>query len=493
MQQFMLMFLMCSVTMSVLALCYMAMLPLLTKRYSEKGRYYAWLIYVIGLIIPFRPRFSNAFIEVSVMGEAAATTFQAGSGTMVTIHSPIGNTVLSQALPSISVWQIASMVWIAGVVVFLAYHVVKHYNFMKMVKRWSENITDEQTIAILDSLKAEMRITKRVGICRCQSIGSPMMVGMIHPLILLPKANLAYDELRLILKHELVHYKRKDLYFKSIVVLATALHWFNPVIYLVARAINIQCELSCDAETVKHADADTRQHYSETIIGVVKYQSRFKTVLSTNFYGGKQGMKNRITSIFDTRKKRAGFIVVSVVLVLTLGTGVAFAVGSLTPVSSSGVPDEFVHEGSISRAPKAGGGVADINATSVPRDIPEDEADINPPFDNWRTFLTYDYEMGVYRYEGKWVRSCYDEWKNPESWNGWSAILVTIGYDDESKQFIAITDFDNGESTDIRTVRNQETDVVEGVKTLSQIELQQLMEWLPYANEIDFDTFVSGG
>lgn len=52
MQNFIITLLICSITMSALALLYMAATPLLAKRYSVSGRYYAWLIFVIGLIIP---------------------------------------------------------------------------------------------------------------------------------------------------------------------------------------------------------------------------------------------------------------------------------------------------------------------------------------------------------------------------------------------------------------------------------------------------------
>jgi len=131
------------------------------------------------------------------------------------------------------------------------------------------------------------------------------MIGFVNPRILLPKSDIEEDELRFILRHELVHYKRKDLWYKCLVLIATAIHWFNPIVYLMAEAIDILCEMSCDAEVIRSTDADTRQHYSETIIGVVKYQSKMKTALSTNFYGGKKGMKNRIFSIMDTGKKRA--------------------------------------------------------------------------------------------------------------------------------------------------------------------------------------------
>jgi hypothetical protein len=53
-----------------------------------------------------------------------------------------------------------------------------------------------------------------------------------------------------------------------------------------------------------------------------------KTALSTNFYGGKKGMKKRIFSIMDTGKKRAGVAVICAAMLLTIGTGAALAVNA---------------------------------------------------------------------------------------------------------------------------------------------------------------------
>lgn len=332
MQSFMIALLTCSITMSALALFYMAITPLLSKRYSAKGRYYTWLIVVIGLIIPFRPQFDNAVVKVDVPPEMALPIAQLGNGAHIVDPAPTAS--LPAVASSISMWQILMIVWVTGAIIFLAYHAIKHYRFVKLVGRWSERVTDEKIISALDRLKAEMGISKSVDVQLCASAGSPMMIGFIHPRILLPQIDFAPDELRFILAHELVHYKRKDLWYKALTLLATAIHWFNPVVYFVAKAIDIQCELSCDNEVIRHTDAETRQHYSEAIIGVVRYQSKMKTALSTNFYGGKKGMKKRIFSIMDTGKKRAGFAVICAALLLTLGTGAAFA----TSVNAADTP-----------------------------------------------------------------------------------------------------------------------------------------------------------
>ncbi|ACL20899.1 peptidase M56 BlaR1 [Desulfitobacterium hafniense DCB-2] len=327
MQSFIVTLLTCSITMSAIALFYMAVTPLLAKRYSAKGRYYAWLIIVIGLIIPFRPQFDNPFVKI-IPTETATPTIQIGNRTQIAgpVESALSSSDVSHIL--LSWWQIAAAVWLAGMIAFLVYHTVKHYRFMKMTKRWCETITDEQILSLFQNLKAELGISKQINLDQCLSIGTPMLIGFFQPKILLPTTKFPKNELRLILNHELVHYKRKDLWYRCLVLSAKAIHWFNPLVYLMAKAIDAVCEMSCDAEVVHSIDADMRQQYSEAIIGVVQYQSKVKTALSTSFYGGKKGMKERISSIMDAGKKRVGVIIACAILLLTLSTGVAFAVSS---------------------------------------------------------------------------------------------------------------------------------------------------------------------
>jgi beta-lactamase regulating signal transducer with metallopeptidase domain len=157
---------------------------------------------------------------------------------------------------------------------------------MRVVGRWIESVTDERTLRLFQSLKTEMGISRLIDVRLCTSIGTPMMIGLMEPRLLLPKQNFSANELRFIMRHELIHYKRKDLYYKAFVLLATCIHWFNPVVYLMAKAIDAICEVSCDAEVVRRAGAEARLRYSETIISVAQVQLKLKTALSTNFFGG---------------------------------------------------------------------------------------------------------------------------------------------------------------------------------------------------------------
>ena len=321
MQIFLTALLQCSVSMSLVTLVYAAILPLLSKRYAAKWRYMVWLVIAAGWIFPFRPRIDLSFLPAQ-MADIPVTPVQP----IINAIPPMADTGdIVSAPATIPLWWVLAAIWIAGVVSVVLYHALRHGRFMKMVRRWGEPVTNLENLGILVSLKSEMGIKAQVGLSVCQSITSPMLVGFFRPAILLPPIKIAEDELSLILKHELIHFQRHDLWYKALILTATALHWFNPAVYLMAKATAVQCEISCDALVLQGADFQQRKQYGETIIGVVRNGAKLQTALSTNFYGGKKDMKTRISSIMDTKRKKAGVAVFCVVLIGIMMGGATLA------------------------------------------------------------------------------------------------------------------------------------------------------------------------
>lgn len=337
MQTFLRTLLECSVAMSVISLAYMALMPLLSRRYTAKWRYYVWLVIVIGWILPFRPHLDAALLPVKMPAIQVMPVEHMSRGEPLMI---VANET-SSAAPTTLWWAIAG-VWFIGVIGIIAYHAWRHWRFVKMASRWSEDVTNSQTLGVLHALKAEMNVATHVGLKTCPGITSPMLIGFLRPVVLLPSAKIASDELALILRHELVHLKRNDLWYKALVLLATAVHWFNPVVYIMAKAIAAQCEISCDELVLQGTSFQQRKQYGETIIGVVRNGAKLQTALSTNFYGGKKGMKTRIFSIMDTTKKKAGITILGVALLAIIGTGMVFAANAPNVANDVQAEPEFI-------------------------------------------------------------------------------------------------------------------------------------------------------
>nr|WP_319489733.1 M56 family metallopeptidase [uncultured Caproiciproducens sp.] len=321
-----------SLQLSSIALLMLAVSPLLAHRYSAKCRYYLWAVVFAALLLPIR---TNITLELP---EFFHTILPQTIGTTAPDTAAITKTV--------NTWDwhnFAGLLWAAGTFCFLSWHFFQHLRFLSAIRRWHEEIVDTAVLELFAKVKAELKIREHITIKSCVCIKTPMVMGLLRPTVLLPQVNLSQDELPLILKHELVHYRRKDLWYKALMLLTMSIHWFNPVVHLMVKSVLNLCEISCDEEVLKGIEAKGRARYGESVIGTVRNSSSYKTALSTNFYSGTKGMKKRIYAMMDMRKKRFSPVLFLAVLMLTLCGTTAFALSptlSVVPESSEQQPNQ---------------------------------------------------------------------------------------------------------------------------------------------------------
>ena len=154
MQDFMSKLITYSVGMSVIILIYLAMTLLLYRRYSPRVFYGAGLIIQLGLIIPAEMMFSSSIHNIRHTMILNKTLNNMRTWSESYPITSINSTLLNNGLffqTSVNVqWQLfAAAVWLIGVIIFLGYHVFKHYNFIKMTDRWSERVPNKQTLKLL--------------------------------------------------------------------------------------------------------------------------------------------------------------------------------------------------------------------------------------------------------------------------------------------------------------------------------------------------------
>ena len=80
----------------------------------------------------------------------------------------------------------------------------------------------------------------------CPAVGAPLVTGFVNPALLLPREAVSDG----VLRHELIHTRRRDLWYKLLLLLARALHWFNPLVHGMARTANRDLERACDEAAV---------------------------------------------------------------------------------------------------------------------------------------------------------------------------------------------------------------------------------------------------
>lgn len=316
----------------VLALC----ANLLGKRYGAKWRYLIWLVVAVRLCVPIQLSLPG---RMEVM-QIQVPSVQSGTREVLAQRTPDyfvpkeTNEPIQQ--PSVERTQAVSeektdmfdfllaypyVLWLCGVLGFLAWQGWKYYDFRRMLKRSRRNILDASVLDTYYSLCREMGMEKRPAIYFCEALPSPLCVGFFQTTVYLNSEEREPAEMRLILKHELTHCKRKDLWFKGILLLARALHFFNPFVHGMARLAEKDMELSCDLAVMADCGMAEREAYSMAILRTVRETKSKNMQMSTAFSGGKEELKMRFENIFDmTQKKRGIALFLAAALVVCGGT-----------------------------------------------------------------------------------------------------------------------------------------------------------------------------
>lgn len=100
----------------------------------------------------------------------------------------------------------------------------------------------------------------------------------------------------------MVHIKCKDIYIKLLLAAASAIHWFNPLVWIMCREAAIDMELSCDERVTQGAGFDIRKAYAKTLLEALDRQCKRKNILSVRFYDEKEVMKMRFKNILIKKR-----------------------------------------------------------------------------------------------------------------------------------------------------------------------------------------------
>ncbi|MCL1948411.1 MAG: M56 family metallopeptidase, partial [Turicibacter sp.] len=287
-----------SLTMSMVILGFIGLSLVFPNKVSPKIRYRIWTVVMLGLLIPIRPTIGGGIISLDPflpeepIGEILP---------IIPINpSPSPVQTLPGTTPSFS-WETALFwVWVLGTAGTLAYHAVQYIRFQRSVKRWSEPEDDLQALEIFNQVKMDLGIKQNIDLVVCSFVSGCMLSGFLRPIILLPEKNFTDEELELIFIHELTHFRRRDLWVKLLSMIAVAIHWFNPLAYVMGGFLQAEGEASCDLEVIERKGPGEKYFYAEVIIGMIGHKTPGLSAMTTHFYGGKRGIKRRLESLMES-------------------------------------------------------------------------------------------------------------------------------------------------------------------------------------------------
>ena len=326
-------------TVSLAALVPLILRRLMKKRYPARMVCVVWAILALRLLIPVQLTLPQAPVQVmprtSYVVQSDQTAFrQAG---LPVAQNPTRWVTGTQAetlsaadtgtVKTVDITDILLTLWLAGVIACVLWQGIGYYRLIRSLKGTSRSVERADLHTILQEQCADLIIDREIPLRVSAAADCPMLAGFIHPTLYLPDEHISRTDAAFIFRHELTHYKHGDLWLKLLLLAARCLHWFNPLVHLIARFAQEDIEAACDDAVVRGHDGAYRRAYGETILRSAIAQAQKRKALVSCFGDDKKTLMRRFEGLFDKSVKKRGVALVVMIALLVGSLSCTIAVG----------------------------------------------------------------------------------------------------------------------------------------------------------------------
>lgn len=199
---------------------------------------------------------------------------------------------------SVSVAEIITYVWVAGMAVLFLVGIVSYFRFRRHLTGACQ-------------LKGNIYLVDH--------IDSAFVAGLFSPKIYLP-SDLPVKQMRYIIAHEQYHLRRFDHVAKHLAFVALCIHWFNPLVWAAFILSGKDMEMSCDEAVIKKLGEGIRADYSASLLTLAMGH---RIIAGSPLAFGEGDTKGRIKNMAKWKQPRKWVSVLSWIVCLAVLTACA--------------------------------------------------------------------------------------------------------------------------------------------------------------------------
>lgn len=206
--------------------------------------------------------------EAPVLPAAVQLPLQSGTAGTVPLVPPAITAAPASPAPLVLphwVLALAAGVWGLGALWMLARKLRARRALGRLV-RSARPVTEETVLETLRRCREQLGLHQPVTLRASAAVFSPLVTGLVRPVILLPETALEPQVLRCLLLHELNHVRRRDLWVRLCSMAALVIHWYNPLFHMLDRTVREVGEERCDEDVAQLLDRRERLRYGRILL-----------------------------------------------------------------------------------------------------------------------------------------------------------------------------------------------------------------------------------
>ena len=222
---------------------------------------------------------------------------------LYTSNTMAGNTSLSW-IERMQPWIL--MTWTTGILL-LSMRWTGSMIYLSWLKKRAVFPTSDHTLVHhWNKILATHRVQKNIRLGLSHAVNTPMIMGQIKPVLLLPFSlvnQLTPEEAECILLHELAHYTRFDWWVNMIQSWVEILFYYHPAVYFVSAVIRRERENCCDDYAIKTMGGNNIP-YAKTLIKLQEWEANPSPSLALAFSNNPKIFIDRIQKILNMNQRK---------------------------------------------------------------------------------------------------------------------------------------------------------------------------------------------
>ncbi|HEX8215733.1 MAG TPA: M56 family metallopeptidase [Allosphingosinicella sp.] len=164
-------------------------------------------------------------------------------------------------------------------------------------------LVEQSWLSALAHAQRRMGFKHGTALLVSNELASPVSWGILRPIILLnEEAVNSASEAEAIIAHELAHVARLDWAKLLIARAATALFWFNPLVWVLARQCHQLREEAADDAVLRSNVVST--DYAALLVGAARHESKGLLLAANGVAPGPGSLKRRVARVLDAKLSR---------------------------------------------------------------------------------------------------------------------------------------------------------------------------------------------
>jgi beta-lactamase regulating signal transducer with metallopeptidase domain len=277
------------------------LLTLLLRQNSARIRYWIWFAASVKFLLPFSVlvRLGQAIAPTHITFELLISSGLPPALVAQTLTIPfaeVAPTAIQRTIP----WQaLIVAIWGTGALLIIASWTMRWWRMRRLVKK-----------------SRPLPIDISVPVCSSPGLLEPGLVGIVHPVLLLPEGfveQFAPAEIQSVLAHELCHLRRRDNLTYAVHLMSCAAFWFYPLVWWLGSRLIAERERACDEAVL--ASGHQNELYGGCILKVCRQYVTAPVVVTCGVSG--TDLQNRIRWIMSWRGAAAATVMQKALLTVT--------------------------------------------------------------------------------------------------------------------------------------------------------------------------------